>query len=642
VSGALPAGVTFLGESGLLSGTPQPGTGGTYALTFTATNSVLPDATQAFALTVNEAPAFTSATSTAFTAGSPGSFSVTANGFPAPTLALDTGTLPTGVTFDPATGLLAGTPDAGSGGIYTLLFSAKNGIGTAATQSFTLTVGDSPVITSAASTTFIAGTASSFSVTATGFPVPTLALTSGTLPGGVTFDPATGALAGAPAAESGGTYALQFTASNGILPDSTQDFTLTVSEAPVITSADSATFTVGSAGSFTVTAIGFPTPTLSVSGALPGGVSLSPAGLLSGTPTESGTFALTFTATNGISPDAVQEFTLTVEGIDQDPLILTVTPGSGSVGDTLTLSVSGGSGTGAVSYSVGGSTACSVSGDQLLLTSGDGLCEVTATKAGDSTYNEATSNTVSVAIGKLDSGLSVESASGQSGGTTTLSATLTSGGTGVSGATVAFSINGNGVGSATTNGSGVATLTDVSLAGIAEGSYPGGIGGSFAGNGSYLPSSATGNLTVDAAPITLPDQQVTVTGDPRFPISGSAAIPGVEGVTYALNSAANNGSVVVSPNGSFTYTAASTLVTSDTFTVLATAPNGETALVTINIILEIDPTVPTYGSVKPGSGGGSNGGGGNAGDARSPSSDDNDDDDDVAPTPTPGGGRVQQ
>ena len=48
--------------TGTLSGTPAAGTGGVYALTFTAANGVLPNATQAFTLTVNEAPAITSAT----------------------------------------------------------------------------------------------------------------------------------------------------------------------------------------------------------------------------------------------------------------------------------------------------------------------------------------------------------------------------------------------------------------------------------------------------------------------------------------------------------------------------------------------------------------------------------------------------
>src|ERR1019366_7217167 len=104
-----------------------------------------------------------------------------------------------------------------------------------------------------------------------------------------------------------------FTASNGVLPNAVQNFTLTVTppQAPAITSASSTTFTEGAAGSFTVTATGSPTPTITESGALPTGVTFN-AGVLSGTPTANGTFPITFTASNGVLPNAVQNFTLTV------------------------------------------------------------------------------------------------------------------------------------------------------------------------------------------------------------------------------------------------------------------------------------------------------------------------------------------
>ena len=57
-------GVTFVDNgdgTATLAGTPAAGTGGTYALTITAANGVLPDATQSFTLTVDQAPAITSA-----------------------------------------------------------------------------------------------------------------------------------------------------------------------------------------------------------------------------------------------------------------------------------------------------------------------------------------------------------------------------------------------------------------------------------------------------------------------------------------------------------------------------------------------------------------------------------------------------
>jgi len=47
-------------------------------------------------------------------------------------------------------------------------------------------------------------------------------------------------------------------------------------------------------------------------GTLPAGVTLSSAGLLAGTPTQGGTFPITLTVSNGITPNATQAFTLTV------------------------------------------------------------------------------------------------------------------------------------------------------------------------------------------------------------------------------------------------------------------------------------------------------------------------------------------
>ena len=88
--------------------------------------------------------------------------------------------------------------------------------------------------------------------------------------------------------------------------------------APSITSASSTTFAVGAAGSFTVTATGSPTPSLSESGALPSGVTFTNNGngtaTLSGTPASgtNGTYSLTFTANNGVGTPATQNFTLTV------------------------------------------------------------------------------------------------------------------------------------------------------------------------------------------------------------------------------------------------------------------------------------------------------------------------------------------
>jgi hypothetical protein len=64
-------------------------------------------------------------------------------------------------------------------------------------------------------------------------------------------------------------------------------------------------------------------------------------------------------------------------------------------GNTFSVSSSGGSGTGAVTFSAAG--ACSVTGTTVTMTAGSGSCSVTATKAGDSNYAAATSSPATVA-----------------------------------------------------------------------------------------------------------------------------------------------------------------------------------------------------------------------------------------------------
>lgn len=79
---------------------------------------------------------------------------------------------------------------------------------------------------------------------------------------------------------------------------------------PAFTSATSATFAVGISGRFPVTVTGRPTPKISESGTLPGGVSFINSAL-TGTPTTTGTFPLTFTATNSVG-STTQAFALEV------------------------------------------------------------------------------------------------------------------------------------------------------------------------------------------------------------------------------------------------------------------------------------------------------------------------------------------
>jgi hypothetical protein len=333
-TGTLPAGVTFTDNgngTATLAGTPAAGSGGTYALSLTATNPS-GTGTQSFTLTVNELATFTSADHATFIIGTANSFTVTTvAGFPTATTITETGSLPSGVSFTDngdGTATLAGNPASGTTGSYPLTISATNGTGTRQ-QSFTLTVqppNSSPVITSADHATFKKGVAGqSFTVTTTaGYPTATTITRTGALPAGVTFTDnhdGTATIAGTPTVT--GTFTFTITASNGASTNATQSFTLTVTAPPAITSANTVTFTSHVAGSFTVTTTaGFPTATtITETGSLPAGVTFTDNGngtaTIAGTPTQttSSNYTLTIKASNGITPDASQTFTLKVTAV---------------------------------------------------------------------------------------------------------------------------------------------------------------------------------------------------------------------------------------------------------------------------------------------------------------------------------------
>ncbi len=336
-TGNLPAGVSFTDNhngTATIAGTPAAGTGGTYGLTISATNPS-GTGTQSFTLTVNELATFTSGNSTTFVIGSANSFPVTTvAGYPTATTLTETGALPSGVSFTDngnGTATLSGNPASGTTGAYPLTFSATNTTGTRQ-QSFTLTVQPAavaPVITSADHATFAKGSAGSFTVTTTGFPAATITKTSGSLPSGVTLTNngnGTATIAGTPSAS--GAFTITITASNGVPPSATQTFTLKVTAAPVFTSANHASFVAQVSGqSFTVTTSGYPAATITkTSGSLPSGMTFTNNGngtaTIAGTPSASaaGSYTLKFKASNGISPDATQTFTLTVTTVSAVPL----------------------------------------------------------------------------------------------------------------------------------------------------------------------------------------------------------------------------------------------------------------------------------------------------------------------------------
>ena len=258
-------------------------------------------------------PTITSAGSVTATAGASFNFTVTTCTTAIPTF--KSAHLPSGLTLKSngdGTATISGIPGGRDAGIYNATITAAVPGQTPAVQTLAVSVDNTPAFTTKAIYLADAGTAFTYHIaTRYGYPIPSIA-TSSTLPSGVVLTDnhdGTASLSGDPGPTTGGTYPLTMTANTG-LSSSTQNFTLTVYQAPKITSSltDSA-ITGQSMTPFDVTDTGFPVPTLRASG-LPEGVELVD-GELQGTPETAGTYSATITARSRAGT-TTQPFTLYV------------------------------------------------------------------------------------------------------------------------------------------------------------------------------------------------------------------------------------------------------------------------------------------------------------------------------------------
>lgn len=322
--GALPAGLS-LAPDGTLSGSPTAG--GAFSFTVTATDS----STGTGPFSVSAAHEVTIAAPTLVvtpsalpdaTTAQPYSQAVSASGGVGPYgYALTAGALPAGLTLSPA-GVLSGTPTQGGSFAFTVTATdSSTGAGPySAGQALTLTVAASPIaVTPTALAAGSRGTPYSATVSASGGVAPySYAIGSGALPAGLTLSP-TGQISGTPTAV--GTFAFQVRATDsatGAGPYSgVADVSVTIAAAELTVTPTSLpdvlagvpysqqlTATGGQGGyAFTVT-----------SGALPAGLTLSPAGLIAGRPTTAGTFAFTVTATDDFGNTGSVALSLVVTG----------------------------------------------------------------------------------------------------------------------------------------------------------------------------------------------------------------------------------------------------------------------------------------------------------------------------------------
>ena len=296
----LPAGLT-LGTNGVLSGTP----------TETGTFPIVVTVTDANACTGNSATynlviacqtiTVTNPSNENGTVGSPFSETFTQSGVLGTPTWSTSSTLPAGITLDPGTGVLSGTPmEAGNFPITVTVTDSSNSC-TGTSSTYTLVIACQTItVNNPANADGTVGSAFSETFTQTGGIGTVTYSTSSTLPAGITLDSSTGVLSGTPTEDGSFPIVVVATDSNGCTGTSATYNLNIVCQVITVNNPANAAGVVDAAFSETFTntgAIGAVTYTLA-SGTLPSGLTLAANGVLSGTPGEPGSFPITVTVTD--------------------------------------------------------------------------------------------------------------------------------------------------------------------------------------------------------------------------------------------------------------------------------------------------------------------------------------------------------
>ena len=315
-SGNLPSGLS-LGSTGLVSGTPAAAGSSTFIVQ--VTDAASRTATKALTLVVSTSLAITTTTLPAATLGTNYSQQLSAAGGATPyTWSVASGSLPPGLGLSGA-GVIAGTPTAAGSPTFTV--RVTDAASRTTTQELTLAVIASLTITTTTLPGGIVGASYDQQLTAAGGTTPyTWTVSSGAPPPGLGLS-STGVLSGTPTTAGSSMFAVR--ATDAASRTDIQALTLTVSSSLSIIITALPDGTVGTSYSQQLSATGGTPPyTWSVeSGTLPDGVSLSPDGVLSGTPTAPVNSSFTVRVGDTGAGSATQALMLTVVA----PLVITST-----------------------------------------------------------------------------------------------------------------------------------------------------------------------------------------------------------------------------------------------------------------------------------------------------------------------------
>ena len=394
-SGSLPAGLSLASATGIISGTPT--TAGTFSFTATAADAGSPAQSKSVSLSIVIAPVTLAISTSALPSGTQNSsYSGTLQAFGGTgtyTWSIASGTLPAGLSLAPSTGVVSGTPTSSGNTSFKVAVSDTGSPVQSATATISLSIVAAGTPLAISSTSLPTGKPNkpyNATLNATGGTSPyTWSITNGSLPSGLSFATATGVISGKATASS--STSLTFQVIDSSSTPQTKSITLTLAIAPTAIAITSSTLSAGTKGSSyssLLQASGGTTPyTWSISaGSLPAGLSLAPStGLISGTPTATGTSNFTVTVADAGNPVQTASATTSIVVAAPAPPALAITTSSmpaGTNGTSYSSALQASGGTSPYAWSI---TAGSLPAG-LSLNQGTGLISGTPTTNGTSNF----------------------------------------------------------------------------------------------------------------------------------------------------------------------------------------------------------------------------------------------------------------
>jgi hypothetical protein len=366
-SGSLPTGLV-LSPSGAITGTPSQSGNSSFTVQVADSSSPALTAQQQLSITVSAATSnsLQVTTSTVPSGQVNVGYSDTlgvAGGTGPYTWAVVAGALPTGLTLNPSTGLISGTPTQSGAFSFSAQVKDSSSPQQTATQQLSITIaaaGSSLNITTTSLAKGQQGTAYTSTLNASGGTSPySWSISSGSLPSGLNLSASTGVISGTPSQSGTSYFTVQVKDSGNPISTTTANLSIQIAQSNVplsILTASLPAASVGSAYDAILAATGGTAPyAWSISsGSLPAGLTISALGQISGSPTASGSFTVAIQVKDSSSPaqNTSKSFTLTVAAAGGSVQLTTVSLPNGQVGTSYLASLTAVGGTQPYTWSV--------------------------------------------------------------------------------------------------------------------------------------------------------------------------------------------------------------------------------------------------------------------------------------------------